>query len=162
MLRASGDSASVSLPAFPRARPFWHAEGTRNVGGLPYGYGVDIDNAADPADVVAESGERPAALSPSRASDFMTCPLLYRFRVIDRIPEPPNHRDGARHAGPRGARAALRPAGRWSASLRPAADPLVEPEWLRLGARMTPVSPRLLSDDEEERARFLADAHAPP
>ncbi|HEX2704892.1 MAG TPA: PD-(D/E)XK nuclease family protein, partial [Candidatus Lustribacter sp.] len=31
-----------------------------------------------------------AALSPSRASDFMTCPLLYRFRVIDRIPAPPS------------------------------------------------------------------------
>jgi putative RecB family exonuclease len=29
------------------------------------------------------------ALSPSRASDFMTCPLLYRFRVIDRLPERP-------------------------------------------------------------------------
>jgi putative RecB family exonuclease len=29
------------------------------------------------------------ALSPSRAADFMTCPLLYRFRVIDRLPEPP-------------------------------------------------------------------------
>lgn len=35
--------------------------------------------------------ERPlAALSPSRASDFMQCPLLYRFRVIDRLPEPPS------------------------------------------------------------------------
>lgn len=31
----------------------------------------------------------PSALSPSRASDFMTCPLLYRFRAIDKIPEPP-------------------------------------------------------------------------
>jgi putative RecB family exonuclease len=30
------------------------------------------------------------ALSPSRAGDFMTCPLLYRYRVIDRLPEPPN------------------------------------------------------------------------
>lgn len=30
------------------------------------------------------------ALSPSRAGDFMTCPLLYRFRVIDRIPERPS------------------------------------------------------------------------
>jgi putative RecB family exonuclease len=30
------------------------------------------------------------ALSPSRASDFMTCPLLYRFRQIDRLPEPPS------------------------------------------------------------------------
>ena len=31
-----------------------------------------------------------ASLSPSRAGDFMTCPLLYRFRVIDRLPEPPS------------------------------------------------------------------------
>jgi len=30
------------------------------------------------------------ALSPSRAGDFMTCPLLYRFRVIDKIPEKPS------------------------------------------------------------------------
>lgn len=29
------------------------------------------------------------ALSPSRASDFLTCPLLYRFRAIDRLPERP-------------------------------------------------------------------------
>jgi putative RecB family exonuclease len=28
------------------------------------------------------------ALSPSRAGDFMACPLLYRFRTIDRLPEP--------------------------------------------------------------------------
>ncbi len=28
------------------------------------------------------------AISPSRAGDFMTCPLLYRFRTIDRLPEP--------------------------------------------------------------------------
>lgn len=30
------------------------------------------------------------SLSPSRASDFKTCPLLYRFRTIDRLPEPPS------------------------------------------------------------------------
>ncbi|UPK73139.1 PD-(D/E)XK nuclease family protein [Nocardioidaceae bacterium SCSIO 66511] len=30
------------------------------------------------------------SLSPSRASDFMTCPLLYRFRVIDKLPEAPS------------------------------------------------------------------------
>ena len=40
--------------------------------------------------------EEPAAapvhpsLSPSRAGDFMACPLLYRFRVIDRLPERPS------------------------------------------------------------------------
>ncbi|HSE72493.1 MAG TPA: RecB family exonuclease [Nocardioidaceae bacterium] len=28
------------------------------------------------------------SLSPSRASDFMSCPLLYRFRTVDRLPEP--------------------------------------------------------------------------
>lgn len=28
------------------------------------------------------------ALSPSRAADFMQCPLLYRFRVVDQLPEP--------------------------------------------------------------------------
>lgn len=32
----------------------------------------------------------PSSLSPSRASDFMQCPLLYRFRVIDRLPEKPS------------------------------------------------------------------------
>ena len=31
-----------------------------------------------------------AALSPSRAADFMQCPLLYRFRVIDKLPQPPS------------------------------------------------------------------------
>ena len=31
---------------------------------------------------------RRPALSPSRASDFEQCPLLYRFRAIDRLPEP--------------------------------------------------------------------------
>jgi putative RecB family exonuclease len=30
------------------------------------------------------------SLSPSRAGDFMTCPLRYRFRVIDKLPEAPS------------------------------------------------------------------------
>ena len=30
------------------------------------------------------------ALSPSRAGDFMACPLMYRFRTIDRLPEEPS------------------------------------------------------------------------
>lgn len=29
-------------------------------------------------------------LSPSRAADFVQCPLRYRFRCIDRLPEPPS------------------------------------------------------------------------
>ncbi len=41
--------------------------------------------------------ERPAlaTLSPSRGSDFKSCPLKYRLRVIDRLPEPPS-RDATR------------------------------------------------------------------
>jgi putative RecB family exonuclease len=32
----------------------------------------------------------PETLSPSRAGDFLTCPLLYRLRVLDKLPEPPS------------------------------------------------------------------------
>ncbi len=47
--------------------------------------------SAEP-DQPAEQPDQPAgpSLSPSRATDFMTCPLLYRFRVVDRLPELPN------------------------------------------------------------------------
>lgn len=34
--------------------------------------------------------QRKPALSPSRASDFKQCPLLYRFRVVDKLPEKPS------------------------------------------------------------------------
>lgn len=41
----------------------------------------------DPIDL----NQRPTrSLSPSRALDFQSCPLLYRFRVLDRLPEPPS------------------------------------------------------------------------
>ncbi|KUI21152.1 recombinase RecB [Mycobacterium lehmannii] len=36
----------------------------------------------------SEQKLRRPALSPSRAADFKQCPLLYRFRAIDRLPEP--------------------------------------------------------------------------
>jgi putative RecB family exonuclease len=40
--------------------------------------------------VPTEAAERSPAgsLSPSRASDFTACPLKYRLRVIDKVPEP--------------------------------------------------------------------------
>ncbi|MFK8905731.1 RecB family exonuclease [Streptomyces sp. YS-3] len=38
----------------------------------------------------AAPDRRPVSLSPSRANDFMQCPLLYRFRVIDKLPEKPS------------------------------------------------------------------------
>jgi len=40
--------------------------------------------------VQGDGVEGRTALSPSRASDFLTCPLLYRFRTIDRFPEAPD------------------------------------------------------------------------
>lgn len=46
--------------------------------------GSPADQVGTPVDGVEVLG----ALSPSRASDFMTCPLQYRFRTIDRLPEP--------------------------------------------------------------------------
>lgn len=39
------------------------------------------------------TGNRPRrapALSPSRANDYQQCPLLFRFRTVDRLPEPPS------------------------------------------------------------------------
>ncbi|KAA1429342.1 RecB family exonuclease [Nocardioides antri] len=48
---------------------------------------------ADPAERVGtrvDGVDVLGALSPSRAGDFMTCPLLFRFRTIDRLPEPPS------------------------------------------------------------------------
>lgn len=33
---------------------------------------------------------RTPGLSPSRAKDFQQCPLLFRFKVVDRLPEPPS------------------------------------------------------------------------
>lgn len=88
----------------------WSAEQTEAVTqGGPGGPGTDTAGAgtgpagaAEAAGPGAEtagagggagSGEgprAPVALSPSRAGDFMQCPLLYRFRVIDRLPEKPS------------------------------------------------------------------------
>jgi putative RecB family exonuclease len=42
--------------------------------------------AVAPSAQEAQVPRRPS-LSPSRAADFKTCPLLYRFRTIDRLPE---------------------------------------------------------------------------
>ena len=44
------------------------------------------ERVSTPVDGVTVLG----ALSPSRAADFLSCPLLYRFRTIDRLPEPPS------------------------------------------------------------------------
>src|SRR3954452_16199979 len=47
---------------------------------------VHTEQPEQPAASSPEAPRRPS-LSPSRAADFKTCPLLYRFRTIDRLPE---------------------------------------------------------------------------
>jgi putative RecB family exonuclease len=97
---------------------------------------------------------RGPALSPSRAADFMTCPLLYRFRVIDRLPEPPSA------ATARGTlvHAVLERLFDLPAAERTpeAARALVDPEWDRL----TTAEPDLaeLFGDDAERLDWLASA----
>lgn len=49
--------------------------------------GATTQSAEAPA---VRAPSRPPALSPSRANDFMQCPLLFRFRTVDRLPEPPS------------------------------------------------------------------------
>jgi putative RecB family exonuclease len=41
-------------------------------------------------EAAAETEAYLGSLSPSRAADFKSCPLLYRLRCIDRLPEPPS------------------------------------------------------------------------
>jgi putative RecB family exonuclease len=100
--------------------------------------------------------ERPFALSPSRAADFMTCPLLYRFRVIDRLPEPPTQ------ATARGTlvHAALERLFDLPAAGRTpeAARALLLPEWDRLAAEEPDLA--ALFPDEAERATWLQSAIA--
>ena len=151
----------------------------RNVGAVLYGVGmeetaalVEIAPDADGADGAARhdaggagfgpAGDPPPAspspspaLSPSRAADFMTCPLLYRFRVIDRIPEPPTEAT---------ARGTLVHAVLERLFDRPAADrtpdaarELLGPEWDRLAAADPDLA--ALFTDESERLVWLRSAH---
>ncbi len=116
--------------------------------------------AAEQSPEAAEQGPEAAerrwtwSLSPSRAADFLTCPLLYRFRVIDRLPEAPS---------PAMARGTLvhavleRLFDEPAAGRSPAtAESLVGPEWERLVA----AEPELaaLFADEDEHASWLAQA----
>ncbi|MFQ6148295.1 RecB family exonuclease [Streptomyces seoulensis] len=106
-------------------------------------------------------GGRPAAppvsLSPSRAGDFMQCPLLYRFRVIDRLPEKPSE------AATRGTlvHAVLErlfdaPAAERTA---PRARALIPGQWDRL-RESRPELVELFADDAdgERLARWLSEA----
>ncbi len=86
------------------------------------------------------------SLSPSRAGDFMTCPLLFRFRTIDRLPQAPSS------AATRGTvvHAVLERLYDLPAAQRTldAATALLEPEWDRLRAQ-EPAVDDLFADDAE-------------
>jgi putative RecB family exonuclease len=108
---------------------------------------------------VAEAPEAPRrpALSPSRAADFKQCPLLYRFRAIDRLPEVPGR------AQVRGTLVHavlerlydLPPADRHPAAARA----LVGPEWSRLQEDAPELVGALFAGpDDPELADWLASA----
>ena len=46
-----------------------------------------VDTPATDRTTAGDTAPRRPSLSPSRAADFKSCPLLYRFRTIDRLPE---------------------------------------------------------------------------
>lgn len=97
-----------------------------------------------------------AALSPSRASDFKQCPLLYRFRVIDRLPSP---------ASPAAARGTLvhavlerlfdLPAHERTPA---AAEALIGPQWQRLVAEEPELADLLDADDDGAADAWFAEA----
>ena len=105
---------------------------------------------------VAEKTELPlvGTLSPSRAADFKACPLVYRFRSVDKLPQRPT---------PDKARGTLVHAVLDRLFDLPAADrtydraaELVEPEWLRL-AEAEPEIAALFADGG--LAEWLDSAH---
>jgi len=101
------------------------------------------------------SHNRRPALSPSRASDFKQCPLLYRFRAIDRLPEPTSQaqlRGSLVHAALESLYAL--PA---AERLPHAAISLLEPAW----NRVLEDEPELAAGlSTEQRAALLGEAQA--
>jgi putative RecB family exonuclease len=104
------------------------------------------------------------SLSPSRAADFKTCPLLFRFRTIDRLPEQPTP-DQVRGTLVHAVLERLfdlPPAER----TRAAAEALVEPQWLRLldeqSALATLFTPAGPPTPPDAPASSSPDATAPP
>jgi putative RecB family exonuclease len=95
---------------------------------------------------VEEVPHRPS-LSPSRAADFKTCPLLYRFRTIDRLPEQPTF-DQARGTLVHAVLEKLFDLPAADRTVEQAAE-LVEPQWQRLLA------------EQEELAGLFAEGEPP-
>jgi putative RecB family exonuclease len=98
------------------------------------------------------------ALSPSRASDFKQCPLLYRFRTIDKLPSPPS---------PAAARGTLvhavlerlfdLPADERTPA---AAQALLGPQWEALVEQEPELAAMIADDDKLTEAGWFGDAQA--
>ena len=102
----------------------------------------------------------PRALSPSRASDFQQCPLLFRFRSIDKLPTAPSSaatRGTVVHAALEGLYDLPAP----ERTLE-AATALIEPSWQAVIAKDPEVA--VVADDEGlgvwlEKARDLVGTY---
>ncbi|WP_185993814.1 RecB family exonuclease [Streptomyces benahoarensis] len=142
------------------------ADGPRAAAIGPQAAAVDPQAVAvGPQAVAEESVARsrrpgpPVALSPSRASDFLQCPLLYRFRVIDKLPEQPSA------AATRGTvvHAVLERLFDAPAAERTAGDAraMVAGEWEKLLAKRPELAELFADDPTGERLNgWLADAEA--
>ncbi|MFB9903452.1 RecB family exonuclease [Allokutzneria oryzae] len=99
---------------------------------------------------------RRPALSPSRASDFKQCPLLYRFRAVDRLPEK------ATRAQVRGTvvhSVLERLFGMPAAQRVPGtAKDLVEPSWVDLLAERPELAEMFSGADDPELVSWLESA----
>jgi putative RecB family exonuclease len=95
-------------------------------------------------------------LSPSRAADFKTCPLLFRYRSIDRLPEPPTP-DKARGTL---VHAVLERLFDFPAAERTpgTAASLIEPQWQRLVELEPELGELFAPERPQERQEFLASA----
>ena len=94
------------------------------------------------------------SLSPSRAGDFMTCPLLFRLRTIDRLPSSPSSA-ATRGTVVHGVLERLYDLPATQRTLDAAAG-LLQPEWERLLAAEPEVG--ALFADEAELTTWLAGA----
>jgi putative RecB family exonuclease len=116
----------------------------------------------EPADPSERGGTRVdgvevlGALSPSRVGDFLNCPLLYRFRSIDRLPEP------ASPAAVRGTviHRVLEQLFDLPATERTPeqADRLLAPAWEEL-QQIEPAVTSMFPEDGPEIAAWLASCH---
>ncbi len=113
--------------------------------------GLAVEPVRDPAEPVRDPADEAAqepglpSLSPSRAADFKTCPLLFRFRTIDRLPEQPSADQ---------ARGTLVHAVLERLFDLPAADRTPQ----RAAALVAPEWERLLAEQQELAGSFAADA----